>query len=52
MDHKSMEHISPEATMKGCDKCSMSNVMPGIDGDMLWNVRRECKGDEDSDTDW
>jgi hypothetical protein len=57
--------ISPEVTLKGFNKCRVSNVVDGTD-DMLCNgseedgnVRSGCEEDEDtyiedgeSDTDW
>jgi hypothetical protein len=33
--------ISPEVTVKGFKKCSISSVLDGIDDDMLWNGREE-----------
>jgi hypothetical protein len=53
-------------TLKGLKKCCISNVVDGIDDDMLWNgiegdgnVRSECVEGEgtncedgDSDADW
>jgi len=53
-------------TVKGFNKCCISNAMDEIDDDMLWNgsaevgdVRSDCKEDEgtdcedrDRDTDW
>jgi hypothetical protein len=58
--------ISSEVTLKGFNKCCVSNAVEGADYDMLWNgseddgnVRSECEEvedtdceDEDSDTDW
>ena len=58
--------ITSEVTVEGSKKCCISNVIDGIDDDMLWmgseedgNVRSECEEDEgtdcedeDSDTDW
>jgi hypothetical protein len=59
-------HISSEVTVKGFEKCCVSNEKDGTDDDMLWNgseedgnVRSECEEDEgtdcedgDSDTNW
>jgi hypothetical protein len=49
-------HISPEVTVKGFEKCCVSNEMNGTDDDMLWNgseddgnVRSECEEDEGTD---
>jgi hypothetical protein len=43
----------------GFKKCCISSAMDGTDGEMLWNgseedgnVRSECEGDEDRDSDW
>ena len=35
--------------MKGFEKCCISSVVDGTDGDMLWNVRSECEEDEGID---
>ena len=57
---------SPEVTVKGCQKCCISNPADETDNDMLQkgsaedgNIRSECEEDEgtvcedgDSDTDW
>ena len=50
------QHISPEATVKGCKKCCISNAVDGTDDDMLWkgsaedgHVRSECEEDEGTD---
>ena len=54
------QRISPEVTVKGCQKRCIFNPMDETDDDMLWNgsVRSECEEDEgtdcedgDSDTD-
>jgi hypothetical protein len=34
--------------VKGCKECSISSVVGGTDGDMLWNGST----DGDSDTEW
>jgi len=50
------QHISPEATVKGCKKCCISNAVDGTDDDMLWYViedgdfRRKCEEDEGTDS--
>jgi len=58
--------ISAEVTVKGFNKCYISNALDGADSDMLWNgseedgnVRSECEEgdgtdceDGDSDTGW
>ena len=67
VDQNSMapQRISPEVTVKCCQKCCISSPTDETD-DMLWNgseedgnVRSECEEDEgtacedgDSDTDW
>jgi hypothetical protein len=38
--------IATEVTVKGFNKCCISNVVDMTDGDMLWDVRGECEGDE------
>jgi hypothetical protein len=52
------QHISPELTVKGVRKCSISNAVDGTNDGMLWNdseedgdVRSECDKDEDIDGD-
>jgi hypothetical protein len=35
------QHISPEVIAKDVNKCCMSNVVDGTDGDMLWNGNEE-----------
>jgi len=49
------QFISPDVTVKGCNKCCMSNTVDETD-DMLWNgseedgnVRNDCEVDEDTD---
>jgi hypothetical protein len=48
------QHISPEATVKGCKTCCISNAVDGTDY-MLWYVIEDgdfiCKCDEDEGTD-
>jgi hypothetical protein len=53
------QYIATEVTVKGFNKCCISNIVDGTDGDMLWGVTGECEGDGgtdceggDSDTDW
>ena len=53
------QHIPPEVTVKGVNKCCISSVVDGTDGAMLWNVKSECEEDEgtdcedgDSNNDW
>jgi hypothetical protein len=48
--------ILPELTVKGFNKCYISNAVDKTDDDMLWNgceedgnVRSECEEDEDTD---
>jgi hypothetical protein len=31
------QHISPEVTVKGFNKCCISSAADGADNDMLWN---------------
>ena len=60
------QRITPKVTVKGFEKCCLSNAVDETDDDMLWNgseedgnFRSECEEDEgtecedrDSDTDW
>ena len=53
VDH---QRISPEVTVKGFNKCYISNSVDETDGGMLWNgreedgnVRSECEEDESTD---
>jgi hypothetical protein len=36
------QHIAPQVTVKGFEKCCISNAVDG-------HVRSECEGDEDTD---
>jgi hypothetical protein len=46
-------HISPEVTVKDCQKCCISNPADETDDDMLWkgseedgNIMSKCEEDE------
>jgi hypothetical protein len=49
VDHNSMAVQLTRSDVKGFQKCCISNVVDGTDGDMLWNVRSECEENEGTD---
>jgi hypothetical protein len=46
-----VQSFRPDVTVQGCKKCWVSSAVDGTGDDMLWNVRSECEGDSDSDSD-